>query len=84
MWGERDPAKLDFVGLEYPKDGMNKNISSVFIFCNFPFFSGILFLSFWTVLFFSSSLALETFSPSLLLLLLLKLKARNPLPEIIL
>lgn len=46
MWGERDPAKLDFVGLELRTDGLNKNISSTFIFRNFPFLCGILFLSF--------------------------------------
>jgi len=51
MWGERDPTKLDFVGLALRTDGLNKNISSVLIFRNFPFFSGILFLSFWVVFF---------------------------------
>ena len=52
MWGERDPAKLDFVGLVLPKVGLNKNFSSVSIFRNFPFLSGISFLSFWAVHFF--------------------------------
>ena len=44
-------TKLDFVGLVLPKVGLNKNFSSVSIFRNFPFLSGISFLSFWAVLF---------------------------------